>query len=169
MQVFLPYSNLAMLVQCFYKDKRRYNKQIIECKQIIAAIEGTSMAWRNHPVVYQYRNRVQWLKYYMQVLEAYKIGGIKYVTNLLLDQRLLDKIKEVEPDFVHDQEYLDVHKRRLYQKNPKVFPEFAPYDSWNMSNWYCVPLDFEIPNRRNVKLVKECSTYRVVAYFPNNY
>ena len=55
-------------------DKRRLNKQIIECGQILAAIEGTSKAWANHPCVLMYREHAYWLEIYMRVLSLYQKG-----------------------------------------------------------------------------------------------
>ena len=52
MQIFLPYKNPFDVAKCL--DNRRLNKQIIECRQILAAIDGTSKAWSHHPVVLMY-------------------------------------------------------------------------------------------------------------------
>ena len=35
-------------------DPRRLNKQIIECKQILKAIDGETKAWANHPATKMY-------------------------------------------------------------------------------------------------------------------
>ena len=48
MQIFIigsPFETAQAL------DKRRLNKQIIECRQIMKAINGESEAWANHPCV----------------------------------------------------------------------------------------------------------------------
>lgn len=34
MQVFVPYNNILQVVKEMACDKRRYNKQIVECNQI---------------------------------------------------------------------------------------------------------------------------------------
>lgn len=74
MQVFLPYNTIAETAACLYKDKRRYNKQIIECGQIIAAIKGESNAWSNHPIVWQYRDYADYLVCYKACLEHHRDG-----------------------------------------------------------------------------------------------
>lgn len=154
MQVFLPYNNLHAVAECLVKDRRRYNKQIIECGQIIAAIKGESGAWSNHPIVWQYRDYVDYLVYYKMYLEWYK----KIDTDILNASATL-------PPFLSDQEYLDSHKRRLYQKNPEAFAEFAAYNvEGDMANLYCVPLDFPMPRRKGVSVIKECGTYKIVKY-----
>lgn len=146
MQVFLPYSNLSEVVTCLVKDKRRFNKQIIECGQIIAAIKGDSKAWSNHPIVWQYRDYVGFLVCYKKCLE-----GDTTATPQL-------------PPFALNQEYLDSHKKRLYQKNPEAFAEFAEYDNGDTSNLYCVPLDFAVPKRKGVSVVKTFNEYKIVKY-----
>lgn len=148
MQVFLPYNNLHDVAACLIKDKRRYNKQIIECGQIIAAIRGESGAWSNHPIVWQYRDHVDFLVYYKMYLEGHVTEEPKL------------------PPFVLNQEYIDCHKKRLYQKNPAAFPEFSAYDSNDTSNLYCVPLDFPVPRRKGVRECNRFDSYKVVRYEP---
>lgn len=146
MQVFLPYNNLHDVAECLIKDKRRYNKQIIECGQIIAAIKGESGAWSNHPIVWQYRDYLEFLVCYKEYLE----GNATVLPQL--------------PSFALNQEYLDCHKKRLYQKNPEAFKEFAEYDSNDTSNLYCVPLDFVVPKRKGVSEYKRFDSYKIVRY-----
>lgn len=154
MQVFLPYNNLSETSTCLFKDKRRYNKQIIECGQIIAAIKGESNAWSNHPIVWQYRDYVDFLVFYKAYLELFRDA---YAYTLTMKPIVV-------PPFIFDQDYLDSHKRRLYQKNPEAFREFAEYDNGDTSNLYCVPLDFPVTKRKGVRVIKECETYKVVKY-----
>lgn len=146
MQVFLPYNDLSEVAECLRKDIRRYNKQIIECGQIIAAIKGGG-AWSNHPIVWQYRDYVGFIVCYKAYMEG----------NTIEPPQL--------PPFAQNHEYLDSHKRRLYQKNPDAFPEFAEYDvEGDMANLYCVPLDFPVPKRKGVSVIKTFDEYKVVKY-----
>lgn len=151
MQVFLPYNSLPEVAECLSRDRRRYNKQIIECRQIIAAIKGESKAWSNHPIVWQYRDYVYFLINYMNYMEAFE-AGFGFADDL------------IAPPFAYDQEYLNSHKRRLYQKNPEAFAEFAEYDNGDTSNLYCVPLDFPVPKRKGVSVVKVFNEYKIVKY-----
>lgn len=164
MQVFLPYSDLSRVACSLYCDKRRYNKQIIECKQILAAINGTSKAWKNHPIVAQYRPYAKWLELYMKVLEWYRIGGNKYLRQKFENDKFINELRELEPPFIYDQEYLNNHKKRLFQKNPLKFPEFILHDDKDCSNLYCVPLDYKVPTHKNVEVIRECEKYKVVKY-----
>ena len=52
MQIFLPYKDVFETAKCL--DNRRLNKQIIECRQILDAIDENSKASCNHPIVKMY-------------------------------------------------------------------------------------------------------------------
>lgn len=56
-------------------DKRRLNKQIIECQQMLDAMDGKK-AWSNHPCTLQYATHKQWLYDYMLCLELYRFGDL---------------------------------------------------------------------------------------------
>lgn len=110
-------------------DKRRLNKQIIECKQILAAIEGRSKAWANHPCVLMYREHTSWLKNYLQCLESvrhqYMAANI-YSLNA-------DRIR---PPF-HTEGYFNQMKRRLYTKDNEYYKQWSHLGESDV-NWYCV-------------------------------
>lgn len=46
MQIFLPYKDIYKTAEAL--DKRRLNKQILECRQILNALYGKSKGWANH-------------------------------------------------------------------------------------------------------------------------
>lgn len=69
MQIFLPYLNIIEVAECL--DKRRLHKQIVECKQIIKAIKGETEAWSNHPIVKMYKNNLEFVQAYLNILEIY--------------------------------------------------------------------------------------------------
>ena len=73
MQVFTPYDTPLECAHVLWNDKKRFNKQIIECRQILDAIDGKSKGWVNHPVVKMYKPHREWLLYYACCLQAYKI------------------------------------------------------------------------------------------------
>ena len=74
MQVFIPYSSTLYVAQTL--DRRRLNKQIVECLQIQAVLRGRSTAWQFHPIMAMYRNYVLWLEYYLNTLVAYRNGNL---------------------------------------------------------------------------------------------
>jgi hypothetical protein len=66
MQVFVPYPSPIDVAKCL--DPKRIRKQIIECDQILAAINGKSQAWKNYPVVKMYKPYKSWLIRYRACL-----------------------------------------------------------------------------------------------------
>ena len=54
MQTFLPYADFAKSAACL--DNKRLNKQIVECKQILMALNGETQAWKNHPAVLMWKS-----------------------------------------------------------------------------------------------------------------
>ena len=128
MQVFTPYPRPFACAACL--DSRRLNKQIIECKQILAAIRGKSQAWKNHPVTKQYREHTEYLEAYMKCLECYKAEKI----DLALQYN--EKAIANKPDFLTE-EFCNQHKRRLYTKNNDFYALFYKYGE-SQENWYYV-------------------------------
>ncbi len=111
MQVFIvdsPYITAGAL------DKKRLNKQIIECRQILAAINGETKAWANHPVTKMYSQHVPWLALYMQCLQAVKNGW------LYRAMQYSDEADNIRPSFQTDL-YFRHMKRRLYTKDPVFY------------------------------------------------
>lgn len=69
MQVFIIGSPLDTAKNL---DRRRLNKQIIECQQILNAIDGKTKSWSNHPCTIQYREHKSWLINYLNTLIHYR-------------------------------------------------------------------------------------------------
>lgn len=142
MQVFTPYPEPVKTADCL--DSRRLNKQIIECRQILAAIEGESEAWKNHPIVKQYKNYIPYLHAYIMCLIAFK------------DNRLEDAIAHSDCAMLYKPEFLttefcDQHKRRLYTKDKLFYAPFYKYGE-SQENWYFV--DGKLLKYINGKMIK---------------
>ena len=107
MQVFIIGSPLetAMVL-----DKKRLNKQIIECQQILNAIDGKTKAWANHPCTIQYRKYKEWLIAYMHCLEAFYDKDIHKA-------RIWNLYALDNTPYFHTSAYFDNIKRRLYTKD----------------------------------------------------
>jgi len=123
MNVFLPYKSPLETARCL--DKRRLNKQIIECEQIANAINGVSDAWKNHPIVRMYKDHLYFLHCYTEILKMYKAEGYSQVSSFDLRERSID-IMKIMPDFITD-EYCDNMKKRLFTKDPEHYKQFKPY------------------------------------------
>ena len=108
-------------------DIRRLNKQIIECHQILDALNGAK-AWSNHPVVLEYKDYVDWLKLYTFVLEEYRNGN--YATAELVSDTV------IAPEF-HTIEFINNMKKRLYTKDKNHYKQWSNLGE-TQENWYYV-------------------------------
>lgn len=126
MQVFIIGSPLETAKAL---DKRRLNKQIIECRQILDALNGAK-AWSNHPCVLQYKEHKEWLIAYMHCLEAFYNKDIHKAR--IWNLYALDNT----PDF-HTSAYFDNMKRRLYTKNHEHYKQWESLGE-SYENWYFV-------------------------------
>lgn len=147
MQVFVPDSDPLNVAMILWRDQRRYNKQIIECRQIISAIKGETKAWSNHPVVKMYKPHLKWLECYMNCLEnfrnarnyANKHKGEGLNLNVKCDLATLRYARDANkctPEFLTE-DFCDQHRRRLYTKSPDLYSEYAPLGE-SYDNWYYV-------------------------------
>lgn len=141
MQVFVPYASPFNVAQCL--DARRLNKQVIECRQILAAIRGESNAWKNHPVVKMYRDHAEWLEYYMFCLEC-SMEESKMAASDEYDEmdelgklaiEWSNKADAIRPPFLTE-EFCAQHRNRLYTKDPEFYN--FPDAEVSHENWYVV-------------------------------
>jgi hypothetical protein len=81
MQTFLPYRSFEQTMRCL--DYRRLGKQRVEAMQILNALEGKSLGWRNHPAVLMWKGHEASLRLYLRcaILEWKRRG---YVNNMEL-------------------------------------------------------------------------------------
>lgn len=126
MQVFIvgtPFETAMAL------DPKRLRKQIIECGQILDALNGAK-AWSNHPCVLQYRGCENWLAAYSLCLEA-------FVSKRDMEATIANAYAGMyRPDW-HTQAYYDHMKRRLYTKDKEHYKQWAHLGE-SQENWYFV-------------------------------
>ena len=127
-------------------DKKRLNKQIVECRQILSALNGESKAWRNHPCTVQYEGHERWLELYMECLSA-------WMSNAPLTAQTASLVAEMfhKPLF-HTEPYFDSMKRRLYTKDPVHYAQWDVYGTSDV-NWYWSPVEDTYIYYRNGKRV----------------
>lgn len=118
-------------------DKRRLNKQIIECHQILDALNGAK-AWSNHPCVLQYKEHKKWLELYTYCLECYYASIRNENANdmLFLSKEWSEKSFEYKPVF-HTEEYFKQMKKRLYTKDNLFYEQWKNLGESDI-NWYYV-------------------------------
>jgi hypothetical protein len=127
MQVFIigtPFETAIAL------DPKRLHKQIVECRQILDALNGKT-AWSNHPCVLQYRGYEKWLEHYHDCLLFFKRG---YYDLAKIESHYATDCHPVE---WHTAEYYEQMKRRLYTKDPTYYAVWS-YLGTSDENWYFV-------------------------------
>ena len=127
-------------------DKKRLNKQLIECKQILKVYNGESIAWKNHPIVKSYQTYQKWLTIYTWMLEEF----LEKKSDLLMLLTYNKWLIENAPKF-HTEAYFNQMKRRLYTKNKAFYEGFKALGE-SFVNWYYV--DGEWLFYKNGKKVK---------------
>lgn len=113
-------------------DKRRLHKQIIECQQILDALEGTGKGWFNHPIVKMYRGHEKWLRTYMWCLEEYHNEN----SDVLMLMHYNNFCENNKPSFLTE-DYFNQMKRRLYTKDNEFYSQWKDLGESEV-NWYYV-------------------------------
>lgn len=144
MQVFVPYNDIYACAEALSHDKRRFGKQITECKQILKAIDGLTKGWRNHPCTRTYRPYKKWLQSYLCCFEFYYRGDYEAAEVCSSTAELFT------PPFLND-EFCNQHKRRLFTKAPDLYPQFAKYGTSEINYYY---VDGELLKYKDSKRIK---------------
>ena len=127
-------------------DSRRLRKQIIECKQILAALRGQTKFWRNHPCTIQYENYEAWLELYMDCLKSWLEG------DMMSAVVYSDHAENYFKPLFHTEPYFDSMKRRLYTKDPEHYAQWAEWGTSDV-NWYWSPVEDTYIYYRNSKKI----------------
>ena len=141
MQVFIVGTPLETAMAL---DPRRLNKQIIETRQILDALNGAK-AWSNHPCTLQYRGHDLWLRNYMKCLYAYRSGDV------FSAECFSGACECIRPVF-HTEEYFNQMKRRLVTKNEILYSQWAHLGTSEINHYF---VDNEWRYYKNGKRVKE--------------
>lgn len=106
-------------------DSKRLRKQIIECGQILDALNGAK-AWSNHPCVLQYKDHIEWLEHYHDCLMFYAKGCATGISAYFDQAQIASGYAEdcYKPQW-HCDEYFTQMKKRLYTKDPEHYKQWA--------------------------------------------
>lgn len=136
MQVFIPY--ISPYYTALILDKKRLNKQIVECGQIMKAINGETKAWANHPATLMYKAEplYSYLLAYTSCLKAVKASDLQKAKEY--DAKAISHFNKLPvklSEFMY--KIAEQHKRRLYTKNENFYRLFYKYGKSD-ENWYLV-------------------------------
>ena len=122
MQTFLPYTSFRQSAASL--DDVRLRKQILECEQIVNAIErGTG--WKNHPVTKQWTGFLDGLYSYARccLAEYRKRCGTKFVNyDAFFGEH--EDIESELPWWLADKHYHAGQRGHLYRKDPAYYAKF---------------------------------------------
>jgi hypothetical protein len=128
-------------------DKRRLNKQIIECNQILDALYGVGKGWFNHPIVKMYKGYEKWLCCYKWYLQEYQ----QKESDLLMLIHYNKFCEDNKPPFLTD-DYFTQMKKRLYTKDNQHYAQWAELGESEI-NWYFVDNEWRYyKNGKQIKL-----------------
>ena len=133
MQTFVPYETFSWCA--FVLDTKRLNKQIVEAKQILNALNrkrhGVKAGWQSHPAVRMWEGYEPALMHYHNecVLRWWERG---YSSHDLLAQRS-------DPEYPHwwgDEDVHHSHRANLVRKDPDFYgPRFPGVEPSDVYVW----------------------------------
>jgi hypothetical protein len=123
MQVFLPYQDFKLSLRCL--DYKRLGKQRVECKQIIQVLDGTSVAWRNHPAV------KMWMGYRNALVEYHNYCIDEWINRGYYNSMLHIKLNSATIDYpwwLGNDDFHRAMRARLIEKNRDHYLPLFPHD-----------------------------------------
>tara|TARA_Y100000593_G_C4274774_1_gene319456 strand:+ start:819 stop:1292 length:474 start_codon:yes stop_codon:yes gene_type:complete len=145
MQTFLPYPEFDKSAQVL--DYQRLGKQRVEAMQIINAIEGKPRkdgkpykGWLNHPCTVMWRDHVDALKFYCNIMIKEWIS--RGYNNTMEIYKVPTKI--IYPKWLHHSKFHASHRSNLMRKDYEYYSGYGWVDNpedpyvWRDANknWY---------------------------------
>ena len=136
MQTFLPEPNFQSCAAVL--DSKRLVKQLLEGRQIMAALAGTTKGWVNHPATRMWKGYEHvFLLYLSHMRNEMDRRGYKTQNNWdeicrIYDQHFSDNEKYVEPPWMKNRmgefgRVINTHRRALYLKDPIHYDSYKEY------------------------------------------
>lgn len=125
MQTFLPYPDFVYSASCL--DTKRLGKQRVECSQLIAALEGKTEGWRNHPACKMWEGHIPSLKRYMNAcVDEWVRRGYKNSYELWTPHNTTSSIAMFnDPYWVGNKEFHAAHRSNLLRKDLIHYGQFG--------------------------------------------
>ena len=112
-------------------DQKRLVKQLLECRQIMAALSGETKGWVNHPATKMWRGKESLLSYYTwHVAYEMDVRGYKWQNNF---EKFKESAKKISTDkygtFTSDEldRIIYTHRGRLYEKDEEYYAKWLGY------------------------------------------
>ena len=152
MQTFLSEYNFTDCARVL--DQKRLVKQLLEGRQIMAALSGNTKGWVNHPATKMWRGHAGVLYYYLACIRnEMGIRGYKWENNwheIEIMNHTYFQDEKSYPSWMLSDEFNKVvgtHRANLHLKASELYPEYA----------------LEVVNYRNDVCCERCNYYWPVA------
>ena len=109
-------------------DKKRFNKQIIECQWMINMAEGRTKE-SHHPAYLMYKDHIEWVKLYKKCFEEYRKNNFDEA------KRYSEEAGKIRPAFLTPKLYNNF-KKRLYEKDPEYYKLFEHHGKTKANYYY---------------------------------
>lgn len=119
MQTFLPHPSFHHSLDCL--DYRRLGKQRVEAKQIIQALTGEKLGWRNHPAVKMWEGHLDALKLYHNT--AISLWVARGYNNTMPIYEVA--VPYTLPSWLGDFAFHASHRSNLLRKDPKFYGKYG--------------------------------------------
>lgn len=116
-----------------YLDKKRLVKQLLECRQIMAALAGETKGWVNHPATKMWKGKEGLLwDYSRDVAQELMHRGYKWKNNfdkLTVSYLNILDYQPTDGDFSEEDfnKIVYTHRGRLFEKDPIHYAQWLPY------------------------------------------
>lgn len=130
MQVFMP--EYSFVESAAVLDQKRLVKQLLEGRQIMAALSGNSKGWTNHPATNMFRGHGATLYYYLMCIRnEMEYRGYKWENNwheIEIMYHTYFHSEDSYPAWMLTEEFTKVvttHRANLHLKAPELYPQYA--------------------------------------------
>lgn len=138
MQTFLTYKSFSATAADL--DNARLNKQLLEGRQILAALAGKTKGWVNHPATKMWAGaEITLFSYLYSMMLEMDSRGIAWEKNWSAIGTLIQEFpSSPAPDWYSDPVSLDriitSHRASLYNKSQELYPQFEFESSFVEAN-----------------------------------
>lgn len=141
MQTFLPEYNFVDCATVL--DGKRLLKQLLEGRQIMAALSGNSKGWTNHPATNMWRDHGGMLYIYLShIRDEMESRGYKWENNwheIEIMYHTYFKDEKSFPSWMTSYEYefvINTHRANLYIKAPEIYSHYM-LESMDYRKYVC--------------------------------
>jgi hypothetical protein len=118
-----------------YLDRKRLVKQLLETRQIMAALAEQTKGWVNHPATKMWRGKETLLHdYAVQNAMQLHMRGYKFQNNLdelSKSYLLIEELRDTDGQWGDEyNKIVYTHRGRLFEKDPEYYAQWSTYTDY---------------------------------------